>query len=200
MLNKRSKRIKVIRHPRTMLSLWSHHEKMLIIDQEVAFIGGIDLCFGRMDNRLHSLTDLPNNKGEVYFPGQDYSNVRISEFRDVHKKELCLIDRKTQTRMPWHDISMMIKGKSAQDLVFHFIQYWNHAKIDITGPKAKEGLLRPNFKKIKKKTSAKKLIVSLEKSQDLEEQLDRNLLKLEKAQSSSIRYSTRVTSILVTIF
>lgn len=56
--------IKVIRHPdhRVMPGtessfLYSHHEKTLIIDQTIAFIGGIDLCWGRWDtdeHRFHS--------------------------------------------------------------------------------------------------------------------------------------------------
>jgi phospholipase D1/2 len=32
------------------LTMWSHHEKSVIIDQTIAFLGGIDLCFGRWDN------------------------------------------------------------------------------------------------------------------------------------------------------
>lgn len=40
--------IRVIRHPRFNLS-WSHHQKTVMIDQNVAFLGGIDLCPGRFD-------------------------------------------------------------------------------------------------------------------------------------------------------
>ncbi|CAF3838256.1 unnamed protein product [Rotaria magnacalcarata] len=54
--------IKVIRHPDHYPSggvfLWSHHEKTVIIDQKVAFVGGIDLCFGRWDDDFMRLTDL----------------------------------------------------------------------------------------------------------------------------------------------
>jgi len=48
--------IKVLRHPEHSpagVMLWSHHEKIVIIDQSVAFTGGIDLCFGRWDDDLH---------------------------------------------------------------------------------------------------------------------------------------------------
>ncbi|CAF1019078.1 unnamed protein product [Rotaria sordida] len=60
----RSKRgfIKVIRHPDHYPSggvfLWSHHEKTVIIDQKIAFVGGIDLCFGRWDDDFMRLVDL----------------------------------------------------------------------------------------------------------------------------------------------
>ena len=38
--------------------MWAHHEKLVIIDQSLAFVGGIDLCYGRWDNSSHLLTDL----------------------------------------------------------------------------------------------------------------------------------------------
>ncbi|XP_017839064.1 phospholipase D2 isoform X1 [Drosophila busckii] len=53
--------IKVMRHPdhaRGGVLLWAHHEKIVVIDQAYAYIGGIDLCYGRWDDRSHRLTDL----------------------------------------------------------------------------------------------------------------------------------------------
>jgi phospholipase D1/2 len=45
------KNIKVLRHPNKVIPLlWSHHEKMVIIDERVAFMGGLDICYGRWDN------------------------------------------------------------------------------------------------------------------------------------------------------
>jgi len=26
-----------------------HHQKIVVIDQDIAFVGGLDLCFGRYD-------------------------------------------------------------------------------------------------------------------------------------------------------
>ena len=38
--------IKITRHPKgTSSILWSHHEKLVIIDQKIAFVGGLDLCW-----------------------------------------------------------------------------------------------------------------------------------------------------------
>ena len=37
--------------------LWAHHEKLVIIDQSLAFVGGIDLAFGRWDNECHDIND-----------------------------------------------------------------------------------------------------------------------------------------------
>uniref|UniRef100_A0A671XSM5 Phospholipase n=1 Tax=Sparus aurata TaxID=8175 RepID=A0A671XSM5_SPAAU len=53
--------IKVMRHPdhvSAVVFLWAHHEKMVAIDQTVAFVGGIDLAFGRWDDSDYRLTDL----------------------------------------------------------------------------------------------------------------------------------------------
>lgn len=62
--------IKVMRHPdhypSTGTFFWAHHEKLVIIDQLIAFVGGVDLCFGRWDDCHHLLTDL----GSVQFGQQ----------------------------------------------------------------------------------------------------------------------------------
>ncbi|GAA6080166.1 phospholipase D2, partial [Tachysurus ichikawai] len=53
--------IKVMRHPDHMAStiiLWAHHEKMVAIDQSVAFVGGLDLAFGRWDDSNYRLFDV----------------------------------------------------------------------------------------------------------------------------------------------
>ncbi|XP_066502961.1 phospholipase D1 [Hoplias malabaricus] len=53
--------IKVMRHPDHVSStvyLWAHHEKIVVIDQSVAFVGGIDLAYGRWDDQEHRLTDV----------------------------------------------------------------------------------------------------------------------------------------------
>ena len=48
------KKIKSLKeHSPAGVFLWSHHEKCVIIDQSVAFTGGIDLCFGRWDDDTH---------------------------------------------------------------------------------------------------------------------------------------------------
>lgn len=51
-----------MRHPDhyvgTGTFMWAHHEKLVIIDQLIAFVGGVDLCYGRWDDQRHVLTDL----------------------------------------------------------------------------------------------------------------------------------------------
>jgi len=114
--------IHVIRHPRKLISFWSHHEKIVVIDNKVGFLGGLDMCFGRWDTNSHPLTDLPDDHGLVKFPGMDYSNARVNDFKNVEKYENSLVDRQSVPRMPWHDVHMMVQGEPAKDLARHFIE------------------------------------------------------------------------------
>ncbi|XP_061661657.1 phospholipase D1-like [Syngnathoides biaculeatus] len=62
--------IKVMRHPDHVSSavyLWAHHEKIVVVDQSVAFVGGIDLAYGRWDDGEHRLTDV----GSISFSQSD---------------------------------------------------------------------------------------------------------------------------------
>lgn len=55
----------------------------MVVDNRLAFIGGLDLCFGRYDTHSHSLSDYPaEGHDREVFPGQDYSNPRVKDFVD----------------------------------------------------------------------------------------------------------------------
>jgi len=55
---------------------------MVVVDSQIAFIGGLDLFFGRYDTHTHQLSDW--HPDETYIPtiwrGQDYSNPRVKDF------------------------------------------------------------------------------------------------------------------------
>jgi phospholipase D1/2 len=116
---------------------WAHHEKLCIIDHTLAFVGGIDLCFGRWDTPQHLLTDdkptgfeTPDGPKDAdhcqLWPGKDYSNPRVQDFYDLDKPYEEMYDRNVVPRMPWHDISMHVVGQPARDLTRHFVQRWNY--------------------------------------------------------------------------
>ncbi|XP_053503803.1 phospholipase D1-like [Ictalurus furcatus] len=143
--------IKVMRHPDDVASgvfLWSHHEKMVAIDQSVAFMGGLDLAFGRWDDNNYRLTDVvesctdiqgacsdPETKGnDVPVAGRadeekDYNNFFFT--KDWEKLNNPYEDNVDQThvpRIPWRDVGALVYGKAARDLARHFIQRWNFTK------------------------------------------------------------------------
>ena len=116
---------------------WAHHEKICIVDHMVAFVGGIDLCFGRWDTPQHSVvddkltgfeaSDAPKDADHCQlWPGKDYSNPRVQDFYALEKPYEEMYDRAKVPRMPWHDIHMQIVGQPARDLTRHFVQRWNY--------------------------------------------------------------------------
>uniref|UniRef100_A0AAX7VE85 phospholipase D n=1 Tax=Astatotilapia calliptera TaxID=8154 RepID=A0AAX7VE85_ASTCA len=130
--------IKVMRHPdhvSSVVFLWAHHEKMVAIDQTVAFVGGLDLAFGRWDDSQHHLTDLGEQDphdltgNTKLWLGKDYNNFIKRDWVQLDRPFEDNIDRTTVPRMPWRDLSAAFHGKAARDVARHFIQRWNFTKI-----------------------------------------------------------------------
>jgi hypothetical protein len=59
----------------TNLFIGAHHQKSVIVDQDIAFVGGLDLCYGRWDSPDHNITDTCQLRTQ--WPGKDYSNESI---------------------------------------------------------------------------------------------------------------------------
>ena len=143
--------IVVYRHPDTLsvleqpstLSRWSHHEKLVIVDRSVAFVGGIDLCFGRWDTHTHKLMDdyplhscakqdcenVEENGRYSRWVGKDYKNTFFSDEGktdwDKPYVDYGYVDRSQIPRMPWHDVACAFTGAAVSDAMKHFIQRYN---------------------------------------------------------------------------
>ncbi|KAJ5722756.1 Phospholipase D/Transphosphatidylase [Penicillium malachiteum] len=131
--------IRVLRHPdhnifengADMTLYWAHHEKFIVIDYAVAFIGGIDLCFGRWDANQHPLADVhPAGLRDDIFPGQEFNNNRIMDFQSVADWQSNEISKADYGRMPWHDVAMGLVGDCVYDIAEHFVLRWNFIKRD----------------------------------------------------------------------
>lgn len=96
--------IRVVRHRPGLL--WSHHQKTVIVDCEVAFLGGIDLCAGRWDRPSHELKPV---SGAAPFDAYNPCSPDISG-----------------PRMPWHDVHLRIRGPAVHDVAMNFLQRWKH--------------------------------------------------------------------------
>lgn len=79
----------------------SHHMKLVVLrhasrpERDVAFVGGIDLCHSRRDNRAHHGDPQPQPMAAVY--GE---------------------------RPPWHDLQAMIRGPAVGDVETVFRERW----------------------------------------------------------------------------
>ena len=121
------KNIHVCSHPKKFPLTYAHHQKIVVVDQSVAFIGGLDLAYGRYDDYNHSLVD--DNHTCLKYPFCDYMNPNIfplTKFEDklAHFKDV--IDREFVPREPWHDVHCCVSGLLARDVAVNFIERWNH--------------------------------------------------------------------------
>jgi len=131
--------------------LWSHHEKLVVVDQACAFVGGIDLCAGRWDDKNYWLFDSKNGDIRVkgtpldepagpaddmchgeegtLWKGKDYcSPYRFATGDTSDMYHDSVDDRCKTSRVPWQDISAVVYGRAAWDVGRHFIQRWNFTK------------------------------------------------------------------------
>jgi phospholipase D1/2 len=131
--------IRVMRHPdhnvfenaADMTQYWAHHEKFIVVDYEVAFVGGLDLCFGRWDSHTHALSDIhPEGVANEVWPGQDFNNNRVLDFKNVQDWKQNELTKSEYGRMPWHDVSMGVIGPTVYDIAEHFVLRWNFVKRD----------------------------------------------------------------------
>ncbi|EPS37343.1 hypothetical protein H072_8963 [Dactylellina haptotyla CBS 200.50] len=110
---------------------WAHHEKLCLIDgtipgQGLAFMGGLDLCWGRWDLPHHPISDVhPTDIKETIFLGQDYNNARVMDFHTVDQWTQNKLKRTESSRMGWSDVALCLTGPTVDDLKTHFMERWN---------------------------------------------------------------------------
>ncbi|KAK6543083.1 hypothetical protein TWF694_007006 [Orbilia ellipsospora] len=110
---------------------WAHHEKLCLIDGAIpggglAFMGGLDLCWGRWDLPHHPISDVhPTDIKETLYLGQDYNNARIMDFHTVDQWTQNKLQRTQSSRMGWSDVALCLTGPTVDDLKIHFMERWN---------------------------------------------------------------------------
>lgn len=121
----------VLENAADMTFYWAHHEKFVVIDYNTAFIGGLDLCFGRWDDHQHPLADVhPAGVATEIWPGQDFNNNRVMDFQSVNDWKSNELSKAEYGRMPWHDVAMGVVGDCVYDIAEHFVLRWNFVKRD----------------------------------------------------------------------
>eukprot|EP00127_Corallochytrium_limacisporum_P004598 Clim_evm12s169 gene=Clim_evmTU12s169 len=146
--------IRVLLHPGPFGQVnWTHHSKFVVVDSGLAFVGGIDLCYGRWDNAEHRVTDeiVPGIDNQPVWPGKDYYNEFFKALGRVDQPWRDRIDRTRKPRMPWHDIACCVAGEAAWDVALTFIQRWNHHLLQMNDRKGYDFMVPP----LKDTTSAR---------------------------------------------
>lgn len=131
---KLSRNVFVVRHPSTFPLFWTHHMKIVVVDQVIAIVGGLDLTFGRYDTPEHRLSD-PCELSTTW-PGRDYYCPDLEVFCNTHAvPAMFTVDRLSVPRMGWHDIACAVTGDAAREVAWTFIQRWQHhvSDLGITG-------------------------------------------------------------------
>jgi phospholipase D1/2 len=124
-------------------AFFSHHQKSVIIDGEKAFLGGIDLAYGRWDTNafdvvidpsLHVLNDA-NNSQILPYRKPTADELALSKEKDGRpgfaptyttngNDNGYLFDPNNQPRQPWQDIALQVKGPAAYDVFVNFVLRW----------------------------------------------------------------------------
>lgn len=73
----------------------AHHEKIVVVDGETAFVGGVDICNDRWDTPSHEYFD---------------SRRSLRHDREEH--------------LPYHDMSVVVRGEIAADLLDYIGERW----------------------------------------------------------------------------
>ena len=110
-----------------MLPVWSHHQKTVVVDAEIAdsnkrrlvgFIGGVDLTDGRFDT--------------PEFPLFRYQESHGCDGEDFYQGCTNGSTAKTGPRQPWQDIHARIEGPAVRDILENFSERWRKQVSDKT--------------------------------------------------------------------
>ena len=91
---------------------------------------------GRWDTPAHPLIDDDASpEFPTIFPGKDYANSRVLDFKELDKPFEDLFARDKVPRQPWHDVGLQIIGQPARDLSRHYIQRFVTPKPSSSSPR-----------------------------------------------------------------
>jgi len=120
--------------------LFSHHQKSLVVDGTIAFVGGFDLAYGRWDTNAfnvvidpthHVINDAYNQQLVASRPLTAKETELLKDkndrpgFQASYGKDGKVFDERFQPRQPWQDVALQIAGPAAYDVFVNFILRWN---------------------------------------------------------------------------
>jgi len=117
---------------------FSHHQKFVVVDGQMAFLGGIDLAYGRWETPSFDVIIDP----AIHVINDAY-NMQLATSRALNATETALtqarggrpgfrgpldktvLNPQTQPREPWEDVALRVKGPAAFDVFVNFVLRWN---------------------------------------------------------------------------
>ena len=120
--------------------LFSHHQKSVVVDGKIAFLGGLDLAYGRWDTNAFNVVIDPNHRviNDAYnmqlVPARSLTEIEdklLNEkegrpgFQPPYAKDKKVFDDRFQPRQPWQDVALHIIGPAVYDVFVNFILRWN---------------------------------------------------------------------------
>lgn len=127
---------------------YSHHQKFVVVDGQIAFIGGIDMTYGRwetpnfdvvVDPEIFVINDMYNPCATKLRGTSEIEKKKIENFHFAEPYGGKLIDEGCQPRMPWQDVHIKIEGPSTVDIHRNFARRWN-ARIKQISPDVSRAL------------------------------------------------------------
>lgn len=113
---------------------YSHHQKFVVVDGKIGFLGGIDLSHGRWETPEFDVVVDPGKlvNNEMYNPcavklrlPSEVEKQIVTEFDFAMPYNDKVIDEGCQPRMPWQDVHVQIEGPSVVDIHRNFVRRWN---------------------------------------------------------------------------
>ncbi|MDR0805829.1 MAG: hypothetical protein LBN41_03665 [Enterobacteriaceae bacterium] len=102
-LGKRVFFVQLASHNDSTALFFSHHQKCVIIDEEIAFVGGIDLAYGRYDDHFGLIASADNRKGlNQYNPCVPQMLTGTAEAYDPMREHITLMTSNDDEK-PYHE-------------------------------------------------------------------------------------------------
>lgn len=112
---------------------YSHHQKFVVVDGRIAFLGGIDLAYGRFESPEFDVVIDPSFRvlNESYNPCATKarkltsSELELVDIGFAKPYSGAMLEEGCQARMPWQDVHIKITGPAVVDVHRNFVRRWN---------------------------------------------------------------------------
>jgi phospholipase D1/2 len=120
--------------------MFSHHQKSIVVDGRIGFLGGLDLAYGRWDTNAFDVVINPALRiindayNQQLLPARQLTESELALLADQNgrpgflapaSKNGKVFDEHYQPRQPWQDVAIQIAGPAAYDVFVNFVLRWN---------------------------------------------------------------------------